>query len=306
VEVLKMDDSNANNLQKLIYISLIMIFIYPINTLCYLVAGIEISNFVEINKITLFFLIVNLLGFLLNRNDEINPETNEKIKLSIRPIYKLNIFIFPYAILDFSLKRKTATNPFISFIIMEAYFVFIILLTKTKLSFILQDRKLQWIKATRNVNITKDRSFTWRLKLWFAPCEKVFFKNRLPGMLNVATVIIIITYFIAYYPNSDKNDLILFIPFLFIVLRNVLMLIDCFFGFHTSLTGICTKYIYTPQSKGRDYYYVYITDFENKREIRFKCYEELNLYVGQDVKIVHGIFSKMVISVNGIILDIKS
>lgn len=55
---------------------------------------------------------------------------------------------------------------------------------------------------------------------------------------------------------------------------------------------------------GRRYYWrVYITDFENKREITYRTYSCPLISEGDEVKAVHGIFSKSVISVNGIKVD---
>ncbi|MBD7913414.1 MULTISPECIES: hypothetical protein [Clostridium] len=297
-----MNSSNTRKLQTLIYISIAMILLYPANTLSYLVIKIKISDFTNLNHLSLFFLVVDLIGLISFRNVEITAETKEKTNLRTRPLYLFSILIIGYVLFDNNLKTASNTSAFMAFIIMEAYLIFIILFTKNKLSFILQDRKLQWIKATQNIAVDKWSNFTWRLKIWITTHEKVDFRDRLPNPIRVLAIGLIVTDLLANY-----SSVTLFIGILFFILffNSFLMCIECLFGLQTSLIGICTGYEYVPNSD-RDYYNVYITDYENKREIHFRSYEELDLIYGEEVRVVHGIFSKLAISVNGIVLERKS
>lgn len=68
------------------------------------------------------------------------------------------------------------------------------------------------------------------------------------------------------------------------------------------MTGICTGVTQTTQEKSSKIcYIVYITDYENEREIKFTM-DEPYCYVNEldRVVVVHGIFSKHVMRVKGL------
>jgi len=50
---------------------------------------------------------------------------------------------------------------------------------------------------------------------------------------------------------------------------------------------------------GSQYWIVYIDDFKNKREIVYRTYNYPFISRGEEDKVVHGMFSKRVVLING-------
>jgi len=50
---------------------------------------------------------------------------------------------------------------------------------------------------------------------------------------------------------------------------------------------------------GSQYWTVYVTDFKNKREIVYRTYNYPFISRGEEAKVVHGMFSKRVVLING-------
>lgn len=80
----------------------------------------------------------------------------------------------------------------------------------------------------------------------------------------------------------------------YFLVKNIFSLIENIF---TSINGVCTD-IQEHRTNHKIYYIVIVTDYINKREIRIKIDSNLFVNKGDNISVVHGIFSKQVVSMN--------
>ncbi|AJD25767.1 hypothetical protein T257_3264 [Clostridium botulinum CDC_297] len=93
---------------------------------------------------------------------------------------------------------------------------------------------------------------------------------------------------------------------LILLFSDVLSWLEGLLGLQTSLTGICTG-ITEHHSKNSHviYHKVYVTDYKNKREITFLVDGPLFIHENSNITVVHGTFSKRVLYIEGLNLDIR-
>lgn len=145
----------------------------------------------------------------------------------------------------------------------------------------------------QNMNKENDvDSRWWRFKIWYDKKEKVEFKYRKVEIIfNIIYIKINILLFIR------SNFSIFQIVFLYFLVKNIFALIENIFNIFTSVNGVCTG-IYEDRTRNRTYYIAVVTDYITKREVKIKIDSNLFIKEGDNVSVVHGVFSKQVISMN--------
>lgn len=254
----------------------------------------------EIIRISFFFSLL-VLGslFLSNGNivdEEKKIELNRKMKifLILNIIAVINIFISWIVLKD--------REVILSSIAIEVYLIGITVASKKIIELKLSDRQLRWKMAVEygSKGYSKESNFTWRYKIWFTPREKVPFGRRWTGLfMNLVTGIIYFMLLISEYSIIFSSVM------LFLLLRRTLFILEGVLGLQTSITGICTGVVKQPRRSGNmSDYIVYVTDYERNHEIRFRVRDYCSVSEMQNVTVVHGVFSKRVLYVKHIELEI--
>ncbi|EJP6472426.1 hypothetical protein NHI66_001715 [Clostridium botulinum] len=245
---------------------------------------------------TLIFLVIVIV---FEKNINIDEETNTQLNMRIKPLYLVNIFFITYILVSIFLLKDV--NVILSSVVMEIIYIGIILLSKKILSLELTNRQLQWQKACGYVDEDCEESnFLWRFKIWCFPHVNVPFKNRWKGSSRSLYDLALM-----YGIIISKGSLFTLIPSI-LLLPDVLSWIEGFLGLQTSLTGICTGITeHHRKNSSVVYHKVYVTDYKNKREITFFVDGPLFIHENLNMTVVHGTFSKRVLYVEGLNLDIR-
>ena len=245
----------------------------------------------------IFIAIVSLVGTKQVQSEDIRLEAEEKIRFLNIP----NIIFIIYIVVAFMFLRDR--NAIISSFIMESFYILIIIITKNIYMLQMQEkRQLEWKKNWEQPNHSDmESNVLWRLKVWFSPHEYVPFSERWIEPFRILFDFLWVAILLQQ-PFS-------FISLLFsvFVIPDLLSIVEALLGLQTSMTGICTGVTQTTRGRSlRICYIVYVTDYENKREIKFTLYEPY-CYVNEldRVVVVHGVFSKHVMRVQGLKVDAK-
>ncbi|ABS40838.1 hypothetical protein [Clostridium botulinum] len=298
--------SNKRNLQSLrsFYIC-ILIFNMVSNSIFHLNNnGFNIKLFKNFTIRSVILLDLNILLFLIiviafEKKINIDEEANTQLNTRIRPLYLVNIFFIAYILVCIFLLKDI--DVILSSFIMEIIYIGIIILSKKIITLELTNRQLQWQKACGYIDEDcEESSFLWRFKLWWSPHVNVPFKNRWKGSSRLLYDLALV-----YGIIISKGNLFSLI-LLILLLPDVISWLEGLLGLQTSLTGICTG-ITEHHSKNSHvlYHKVYVTDYKNKREITFYVDGPLFIHENSHMTVVHGTFSKRVLYVEGLNLDIR-
>jgi len=258
-----------------------------------IISQITIKNYVYF---FFFIFVATAIGSACNRAEDISQDDRAEMRPKMR-LMQLGTAFFILYILFSALVIKDLYFIIASFIMLGIY-VNVIFITEKIIVLGLNDHQMKWRAAVNGTSYdVEGSSILWRFKFWFMPIEKVPFNKRSIEVYNIIFIFIFVYNIIA----SKKHD-ILKIVFLIIAIIGFFSFTEYILGLYTSLTGICTGITEADESEdsSRQYWTVYVTDFKNKREIAYKTYRYPYIYRGEEVKVVHGIFSKHVILVNGV------
>lgn len=266
-------------------------FGYDIN----ITSGITIKNYVY------FFALVfvsTAIGGALNRDKELSQDAKDEMRFKMR-LMQLGAVVFILYILFAVLVIEDLYFIIAAFIMLGIY-ENVIFITEKIIVFGMNDHQMKWRAAVYGTDYdVEGSSILWRFKFWFMPIEKVPFNKRSIEVYNI-----IFMFVFVYTIIESKQHNILKIVFLIIAIIGFFSFAEYILGLYTSLIGICTEITEADESEdsgsGRHYWTVYVTDFKNKREITYKTYRYPYIHRGEEVKVVHGIFSKHVILVNGV------
>lgn len=259
----------------------------------------EVLKISAINSFSFMSLLFLSVVIISSKNLNANRDIQEKINNKIKPLYFINVFFITYILIAcFVVKNR---DIILSSIVMEIIFLGIFMLTKNILMLGLNSRQLQWKKAWESPKKeSKESSILWRFKPWFTPHVNVPFKNRWKGPFRLLYDLALL-----YAIYITKVQLISFI-FVVLLLPDLLSWLEGFLGLQTSLSGICTGITeHHGKSSSSIYHKVYITDYEREREITFFVDGPLFIDEGSNITVVHGIFSKRVLYVEGLRLNIR-
>jgi hypothetical protein len=261
--------------------------------------GYEISIIQEINiknyvHFFTFTFVATAIASAINRAKDLSQEAKDEMRSKMILMKVGSVFFILYII--FSALIIKETYFIIAAVIMLGIYVNLIFITEKIIVLGLNDHQMKWRAAVKGTDYNVEgSSIFWRFKPWFTPFERVPFNERSLGLYNIV-VMVIFTYTIIESKISDIFEVIFFI----IVLREIFSLIEYILGLYTSLIGICTGVTESQESRnGSQYWTVYVTDFENKREIAYRTYNYPFISRGEEAKVVHGMFSKRVVLING-------
>ncbi|MDU4890540.1 MAG: hypothetical protein E6344_10015 [Clostridium sp.] len=275
---------------------------YDINIL----DGIEVEGIIQFFAFTLFGVSI---GGILNTPRGLSREEKDILREKTRALMAGNILYLGYII--FAVVVIKNFNFIALGVILEGIYINVILVSRALHNHGLNDTQRQWREAMNGTSgSVKDTSILWRFKVWIRPFERVAFKER---HLRSFNIIYFIFYLYLLYNSLPIN--LVNIIFLIIYIRCCLAILEYILGLYTSIIGVCTGvkgYEESPHhhnhgdgggiristSRRRRYWEVYITDFRNKREIVYKTYKQPYIYEGDEAKVIHGIFSKEVVSLN--------
>lgn len=266
-------------------------FTYFISTDSY--STLEIVN--SCNVFTVFSVLICCLFNFLTRQRELSEEEKDELNKKMYGMKLLNIIFIGYII--FALLIVKNNSIFISSIIMYvAYINWYMFKSKSRTVTTLTETQKNW-REFHNKASYEEGSFLWRIKPMLVPHVSVSFSERV-RYINWFSIIFILLF--------TKGFTIQGIPMLIIILvfliSDIIYILDMFFGLYTETEGICTGIIMKERGKRsrRIYYEVYVTDFFNKREIKFKLDDYCGYNEGDGLKLIHGGLSKKVIEVKRI------
>ncbi|MBC5630693.1 hypothetical protein H8S20_17715 [Clostridium sp. NSJ-6] len=266
-------------------------FTYFISTDSYSI--LEIVN--SCNVFTVFSVLICCLFNFLTRQRELSEEEKDELNKKMYGMKLLNIIFIGYII--FALLIVKNNSIFISSIIMYvAYINWYMFKSKSRTVTTLTETQKNW-REFHNKASYEEGGFLWRIKPMLVPHVSVSFSERVRH-INWFSIIFILLF--------TKDFTIQGIPMLIIILvfliSDIIYILDMFFGLYTETEGICTGIIMKERGKRsrRIYYEVYVTDFFNKREIKFKVDDYCGYNEGDGLKLIHGGLSKKVVEVKRI------
>ncbi len=259
-----------------------------------IISGMTIKIYIQI--FSLIF-VATAIGSALNRAKDLSQDAKDEMRFKMR-LMQLGTAFFILYILFSALVIKDLYFIIAGFIMLGIY-INVIFITEKIIVLGMNDHQMKWRAAVNGTSYdVEGSSILWRFKLWFMPIERVPFNKRSLGLFNI----VIMTIF-AYNIIESKITGIFEIIFFIIVLREIFSLIEYILGLYTSLIGMCTGITEADESSdsgnSKQYWTVYVTDFKNKREITYRTYNYPFIYRGEEAKVVHGMFSKKVVLING-------
>lgn len=138
----------------------------------------------------------------------------------------------------------------------------------------------------------------WRYKIWFNKREKCNLKERRISSINRILTLVITTIFII-----ASNNILIDIFILYFLIFNIVIIIENTFGLFTSIDGVCTGVLEVSKRNTRNYQNIIVTDYKNKREIKIGLESKFLITEKDKLIVVHGIFSKRLVSINSINVD---
>lgn len=256
-----------------------------------IIEEINIKNYVEF--FTLPF-VATAIASAINRAKDLSQEAKDEMRSKMKLMKSGTVFFILYIL--FSALILKETYFIVAAFIMLGIYVNLIFITEKIIVLGLNDHQMKWRAAVNGTDYpVEGSSIFWRFKPWFMPFERVPFSKRSLGLYNIV-VMVIFTYTIIESKITDIFEVIFFI----IVIREIFSLIEYILGLYTSLIGVCTGVTESQESRNRSQYWtVYVTDFKNKREIAYRTYNYPFISRGEEAKVVHGMFSKRVVLING-------
>lgn len=266
-------------------------FTYFISTDSY--STLEIVN--RCNVFTVFSVLICCLFNFLTRQRELSEEEKDELNKKMYGMKLLNIIFIGYII--FALLIVKNNSIFISSIIMYvAYINWYMFKSKSRTVTTLTETQKNW-REFHNKASYEEGGFLWRIKPMLVPHVSVSFSERVRH-INWFSIIFILL-FTKDFTTEGIPMLIIILVFL---ISDIIYILDMFFGLYTETEGICTGIIMKERGKRsrRIYYEVYVTDFFNKREIKFKVDDYCGYNEGDGLKLIHGGLSKKVVEVKRI------
>ena len=309
-----MDERSLKSLKNFCVGALLVVTVVTlILTMQYLGYDINLVEGVKIEETTQFFaftLFAVSIGGICNMPRGLSQEAKDMLREKTRLLMMGNIIYIAYII--FAIVVMKNIYFIFSGVIMEGIYINVILVSRALHNYGLNDRQRQWREVMNGTSGSiKDTSILWRFKLWMRTIERIPFKERHLRAFNIVYCVFYLYIFLKY-PVLNLFNII----FLIMYIRCCLAILEYILGLYTSMIGTCTgvkEFEHSPHhdhnhdggvtiniggTRRSRYWEVYITDFRNKREIVYKTYKQPYIYEGDEAKVIHGIFSKEVVSMN--------
>lgn len=284
--------SENRGIESYIFFAIFPIVINIATNAIYFISGksyevIGIIN--EFNRFTLFAILFCCIVNFFTKDRKLSDDEMKVINKKMYGMKLLNIVFVGYIIFTIFIVRNVSIM--VSALIMYiGYINFYMFKRRIKIGGILSETQKNW-REFYNKPSYEDISLLWRIKPMITPHVSVRFTERIK-YINLIGLIFILPLF------SDLN--LIAIPIMIIIcmftISDFLYLIDAVLGIYTETEGICTGIVIKESSRPRrTYYEVYVTDFLNKREIKFRVYDYCNYNENDVINITHGGLSKKVI-----------
>lgn len=287
--------SEKRGIEDFIFLGVFPIVINISTNLVYFISGcsysmLEVVN--EFNSFTIFSIFICCLFNFFTPQKNLSKEDKEKLNREMSNMKLINIFFIIYIIFSIFIVRNISI--IISAIIMEsAYINCYKFKMKSKANMVLSETQKSW-REFHNTYSEEDSNFLWRVKPMLYPHMHVKFSERIEAINWFAII-----FFILPISNPSLESAPIIIIVTLLIFSDIIYIIDVSFGLYTKTEGVCTGVIQKENSKGsrRVYYEVYITDFKNKRELKFREYDYCSIREMDEVSVIHGSLSKKVIEV---------
>lgn len=293
--------SEKRGIEGYIFLAVFPIVINIATNFAYFVSGGSYSTLGIVNnfnEFTIFSLLICCLFNFLTKQRELSKEEKDELNKKMYGMRLLNIVFIGY--ITFAVLIVRNRSIFISSIIMYvAYINWYMFKSKSRAINILTETQRNW-REFHNTTSYEEGSLLWRIKPMLLPHVSVSFSERVKHIDWIALIFVLPLF---------RDFTIEAIPILIIILAfsisDIVYFLDVFFGIYTETEGTCTGIVMKESSRRsgrvtRIYYEVYVTDFLNKREIKFRIYDYCFYNEGDTLKVIHGGLSKKVLDVKRI------
>ncbi|WP_411167441.1 hypothetical protein ACH36K_09750 [Clostridium sp. MB05] len=284
--------SEKRGIESFLFFAIFPIVINVATNVAYFISGgsyetLKAVN--EFNSFTLFCILICCLFNFFERGRKLSEDEKKELNKKKYGMKLLNIFFIGYIIFTIIIV-KNISIIISALIIYVGYINLYMFKSKIRTVAILSETQKNWRKAY-NKHSYEDSSLLWKIKPMLVPHVSVSFTERIKH-INWIGLIFILPFLgdfrLVYIP-------MMVIAFIFII-SDTLYFVDAILGLYTETEGICTGIVMKEGNRGRSIYYeVYVTDFSNKREIKFRVYDYCNYNEYDVVKLTHGGLSKKVI-----------
>lgn len=244
----------------------------------------------EFNRFTLFTIFVCCILNFFTKEKDLSEEEKKELNKKMYGMKLLNIVFIGYIIFTVFIEKNRSIMVS-SLIIYAGYINFYMLKRKGKIVGRLSETQKNWRKFYNKPSY-EDSSLLWKIKPMLVPHVSVSFIERIKHIDWIGLIFIL-----PFLSGFRLVYLPMMIIALMFTISDILYFVDAIFGLYTETEGICTGVIRQQGSRGsrRIYYDIYVTDFSNKREIKFRLYDYCNYNDYDVIKLIHGGISKKVI-----------
>ena len=291
------DMNNKRNAQDLMNFTLILIAINIVANVLYFIRVEDSYSILFLidqgNKFTIFGGIACILFNILNRGNKVSEEERREISRKMVPTLLFSLPFIGYLIFV-ALIIKEREMLLSSAIMLGLYINMCFIKEKSfRMSSGLTETQRKWRESQNNHKGIKESNIFWRIKPMMSPRVSVSIGDRIKNI----NLFLCIFCGIGISQGVFNLDNIIFTFILLIIsIPEILYFIDIILGTYTETEGECTGVVMKERSKSRRVYYeIYVTDYENERELKFKEEDYTYCKEGEIIKVIHGGFSKKVI-----------
>lgn len=245
----------------------------------------------EVNKSSIFFILICCFFNFFEKSKKLSKDEKKELNKKMLVMNLLNIVFIGYIIFAIIIVKNITviTSALIMYV---GYINLYMFKSKSKRVVILSETQKNWRK-TYNTHSYEESSLLWKIKPMLVPHVSVSFNERIKyidliGLIFILPFLGLGEFRLVYIP--------LIIIFSLFIIPDALYPVDAILGLYTETEGICTGVVMKMgTTRSRGYHEVYVTDFLNKREIKFRVYDYCNYNENDVVKVIHGGLSKRVL-----------
>lgn len=255
-------------------------------------SDIDLQIVESINSFTMFGIIACCFFNFIIEGKKLSADERKKVSAKFLIFKLLGLVFIGYTIFAIFFMRDK--NIIASAIIMCAgYINLYILKIKSKNVEKVNDVQKKWRVAYKKDSY-EESNLSWRIKPMLTPYVSVKFDERFK---NINWVAVLWAILLLSKVSFSIDDIHIIVLWWLMFGKDAFYFIDFVFGTYAQTEGICTGVVEKKEGRGsgRVYYVVYVTDFSNKREFRFKVYDYCNYKNQDNIRLVHGGFSKKII-----------
>ncbi|MGL4991585.1 MAG: hypothetical protein ACRC57_10565 [Sarcina sp.] len=249
----------------------------------------DLQSLGSINSFAIFIAVASFLLTFSIKQVKISEEKKQEVNMEMLKFKLLSVVFILYII--FALFVMRDKDIVISGLIMCAGYINLYILNlKNKSLSKVNDVQKNW-RIAYNRDSNEESNLLWRIKPILTPHVSVDFGERLK---NVNWFMVFCIFLIAGRISFDMGDIPILVFLAFIFGKEIIYSLDIILGLYAKTEGVCTGVVERSE-RSRTYYDVYVTDFSNKREIKFKIYDECFFKEQDNIRLIHGSISKKVI-----------